>query len=108
MTTLDKALDNPEIGIKPPTRRKSSSFTAQVIDLEVGESCSRVEQIDPRMAVLTVQQNIVTMRQQFRNRCDPSVMQAKKATGGQYVLEVTDVMTAARSWFILAIVTRTE
>lgn len=108
MNTIDKALNNPEAGVPPPSRRKSASFAAQVIDLDVGQSCSRVEQINPNLGLLVIQQNITTMRSQFRDRTDPGVAAAKKATGNAYVTEVTDFMTNSRSWFIVAVVTRVE
>ena len=108
MTTIDKALASPEAGVRPPSRKKSSSFAAQVFDLEPGESCSRVEQINPNLSLLTVQQNIATMKQQFRDRTDPAVASTRRQTKGTYVTEVTDFMTNSRSWFIVAVVTRIE
>lgn len=108
MTTIDQALSKPERGITPPSRRKQSSFAAQVIDLEIGQSCSRVEQIDPTMSLLMIQQNINTMRRQFRDRCDPAVAEAKKQTGNSYISESADFMTKASSWFLVVVVTRVE
>lgn len=108
MTTLDKALANPEMGVSPPSRRKSSSFAAQVLDLEVGHSCSRVEQISPMVPLGVIQQNITTMRRQFRDRTDPAVASAKKQTGRNYIMESGDFMTSTSSWFLVIVVTRTE
>lgn len=48
------------------------------------------------------------MRDTLRNNLAPAVARAKEATGGQYSVEVTDFMTNARNWFLIAVVTRTS
>lgn len=106
--SIDTALANPEVGIKPPSRKKSSSFTAQIEDLALGESCARVRQISPNARVADVQSKIVEWRADFRRSVDPSIAHAKRTTGAVYTTEVADFMTAAKSWFLVAVVTRVE
>lgn len=87
--------------------RKSGSFQAQINDLEVGESCSKVRAVDPSLPVAELHEALPALRQQLRNVIAPAV---KRATEQQpshtYATEVSEVLMPGGTLYIVAIVTR--
>lgn len=106
MTALDKALDNMERDVPSPRiNQKLSSFSAQVKDLSLLESCAKLEQIDSTLSVSEVIDTLPAMRHAMRKRCDPAVARAS-VDGKKFTIEVTDFQTIGRAWFVIGIVTR--
>ena len=90
-----------------PRRRREASFSAAVADLDVGEQVAKLTRIDASLSLDEVQAQMVEMQKTIRNNTVPAVARAKERTGGQYTIEVTDFMTNAKNWFLIAVVTRT-
>jgi hypothetical protein len=89
-------------------RRRESSFAAAVADLAVGEQTAKLQRIDTTLPVDTIRANLSTMREAMRNNTMPAVTRARAKTGATYTIEVTDFMTTALNWFLIAVVTRAE
>lgn len=89
------------------TRRRSSSFAAVLTDLAVGETAARVQPVDPGLTLEEYGEQFVELREALRNNCSPAVRQAKARNGGEYSIEIADVMTQSRKLFLVALVTRT-
>lgn len=104
---LRAAFHTPEADVKEPPRRRSSSFAAQVTDLEVGESASRVVPIDPTYTIKKLSEALPVLRENLRNNTAPAVRQASTRTGGKYTTELADITTTGDRFYIVAIVTRT-
>lgn len=96
------------MGIGPRSRRTPYSFSAAVAGLAVGEEVAKLQRIDTSATFESIQSALPEMRDTLRNNIAPAVARAKEATGGQYSVEVTDFMTNARNWFLIAVVTRTS
>jgi hypothetical protein len=103
---LSAAIETPETGLDEPQRRKSSSFAAQVLDLEVGETAPRISRIDPGATIAVIAESLPDLRNSMRNGVSSAVRRAMERTGGEYSVEVTDFTTPAGAWFVLALVTR--
>lgn len=95
------------MGITTRHRRQPLSFAAAVANLEPGEEFAKLQRIDTSATFESIQSALPEMRDTLRNNIAPAVARAKEATGGQYSVEVTDFMTNARNWFLIAVVTRT-
>lgn len=92
---------------RPPNdSRKSSSFSAQVSDLEVGESAIKNIQIDLRLMDTANVEGMAERREQMRNNVASPIRAAKERTGGTYSTELTDVFLPSGRLFIVAVVTR--
>lgn len=86
--------------------RATYSFAGQVEELEVGECCSRIQQLDPNMTMLEFAQQSSELKATLRNNVAPSVRGARKRTGGDYTIEVTTAVTTPGMVYLLAVVTR--
>ena len=89
-------------------RRTPYSFSAAVAALSPGEEVAKLHRIDTSATFESIQSALPEMRDTLRNNIAPAVARAKESTGGQYSVEVTDFMTNARNWFLIAVVTRTS
>lgn len=125
-STYDEDLDGPilinhismdgtvnQVDINPLTGRakrpkKSSSFTAVVTDLEVGESASRTHPLNENMTLAELQRDLSEMKDQISNNVRPLVRKAQEATGGTYRVETSQTITTSGRIYLLAIVTRTS
>lgn len=87
---------------------RAGSFQAQITELDVGESASKVRALDPTSTLNVLILGLPAMRQQLRNAIAPSVARAKSATGGTYAIEVGDMIMPAGNIYIVAVVTRTS
>ena len=94
--------------VPTPRRRRESSFSAAVADLAVGEQVAKLQRIDTARSFTDIRADLQTMRDALRNNTTPAVARARAQTGAQYTIEVTDFMTNAKNWFLIAVVTRTE
>lgn len=83
------------------------SFTQQVAELEIGEACSKLMQVEAGVTLADVTENLTEWKTSLRNNMASAVTGAKKRTGGQYAVEVTQVITIAGTFYLLAIITRT-
>lgn len=97
---------NPLTG-QPKRPKKSSSFTAVVTDLEVGESASRTHPLNENMTLAELQRDLSEMKDQISNNVRPLVRKAQEATGGTYRVETSQTITTSGRIYLLAIVTRT-
>jgi len=88
-------------------RRKSSSFSAVVCDLSVGESASRVHLLNPDMTLAEMHAEMRDLKATISNNARPSITQAKQQTGGEYRIETGETVTTAGRFYLLVIVTRT-
>lgn len=100
-------LATPEDDVEQPSRRRTGSFNAQVLDLAPGETASKAQRIDDTLQIAEVQQSLAVMRQDLRNNITKVASRAKEQTGGEYRVEVTDFLTHERNWFLVGLVTRT-
>lgn len=98
---------NPLTG-RPKRPQKSSSFTAVVSDLEVGESASRTHALNENMTLAEFQRDMSDMKDQISNNVRPLVRKAQEATGGTYRVETSQTITTSGRIYLLAIVTRTS
>jgi len=89
-----------------PERRSTYSFTSAIEMLAVGECAARAENVDKYNALAVIQDTLPARKESLRNNIAPSVKAAKGRTGGEYTVEVTDMLTPARNWMIIGIVTR--
>lgn len=88
--------------------RKSSSFQAQVLDLEPGDSCSRVRAVDSTMPVSRLPEELPILRQQLRNGIAPAVKRAGESTGRGYAVEVGETVMPGGTLYIVAVITCKE
>lgn len=100
------ALATPESDVTVPTRRKSTSFNAQVVDLSAGETASRAVRIDDSLTVAHARDIVTETKENMRNNLKKVTQRARETTGGEYVLEVTDTLTNSRNWFVIGLITR--
>lgn len=105
---IAEALAVPEDDIDQPTRRRPHSFNAQVADLRVGETASKAQPLAGHLSLDEIRASLPVLRTSLRNNVTKVVQRAREATCGEYRLEVTDVTTHDRNWFLLALVTRIE
>lgn len=101
------AIEAPEPDVALPGRTRSSSFSAQVSDLALGETASKLLPISSELALCDIQKDLPAIRERLRNNVAPSVRQAKARVGAAYSVEVTDFHTPTGQWFVIALVTRT-
>lgn len=88
-------------------QRSTTSFTAQIADLEVGECVSRIGQLRTDMTMGEFAEQSATLKANFRNNIAPSVRGAKSYTNGEYTIEIATVTTTPGMVYLIAIVTRT-
>lgn len=106
LTLLSKAMTPDETKRKPRGPRLSS-FNASVLDLDVGESTSKIRVVDSTTTVERLAAELPMIREQVRNSTTPAVTNAKsKIAGSRYSIEVADLMTPTGRLFVCAIVTR--
>lgn len=101
------AMQTVEDDVPEPTRKRSSSFTAVIADLDVGETASRARRIDPSHTLADFAGNAAEWREDLRNSCAKSMRHAKARTGGEYSVAVAECLTPSREMFLVALVTRT-
>lgn len=107
LNKIKAAMLAPEAGVAEPKRAKSSSFAAQVLDLEVCETASRAMTMDhEHRSVAFVLAALPAEREKLRNNVSPAVRRAKeKIDGADYKVEIADVLTGS-TLFLVALVTR--
>lgn len=105
---LDTALTKPEAGVAEPTRKRSGSFTAQIRDLELGQSASRVVQINATHTLFDIQEHMAAWKSDLRSSVESTAGVVRRDTGHKYTTELADFRTASHTWFIVAVVTRVE
>lgn len=102
---LKAAVMAPESGVTEPPRARTSSFQAQVMDLDVGETATRAVSLN---GGCTMNGNLAVLpgeRDKLRNNVAPAVRRAKEKIGSDYRVEVVDVLTGS-ALFVTAFVTR--
>lgn len=107
--SIDKvkaAIMAPERDVPEPRRAKQSSFAAQVMDLEVGQSASRVAAVTMTASLAQLQQDIPAQRDNLRNGCAPAVKRAKERVQGEYTTEVGVMTMPGMTMYVVAVVTR--
>lgn len=104
---LAAALETPESDVPLPTRQQASSLVAQIGALEAGESASKAVPVDPAMSIAEYATHGVAMRERLRQSVNSSLRVAKGRTGGEYEIEIADLMTTKRQLYIVAVITRT-
>lgn len=90
----------------PSTTRNTVNLMAQVSALDIGQCCSRVERVPVDMTLKEFMDQSTEMKNTLRNNMAPSVRGAKKKTGGDYSIEVTNCVTTPGQLYIVGIVTR--
>ena len=92
--------------LKTTTRRKESSFSSVVSDLDIGESASRTHFLNQDMTLAKMHQEMREMKAMISNNARPAVSAAKQRTGGEYRIETGETITTAGRVYLLVIVTR--
>ena len=92
--------------LKTTTRRKDSSFSSVVSDLDIGESASRTHFLNQDMTLAKMHQEMREMKAMISNNARPAVSAAKQRTGGEYRIETGETITTAGRVYLLVIVTR--
>lgn len=105
-TAIAAGLANPEDQVEVPRRTKSTSFNAQVTELDTGEVATKAELIPSSLTLAEVATVVAAKRQAIRNNMTKVVQRARETTGGEYTLEVTDTITAGGNWFVVGLITR--
>lgn len=111
-TKLAAALLAPEQDVKVESRKRSSSFAAQVRDLNVGETASRVKPMPRSISLDKLMPQMPAYHTTMRNNCVSAVNSAKATVesdsldGADYKTEVCDFLSPAGTLFVLALVTR--
>lgn len=101
------AIQEPETGVAEPKRGKESSFSAQVADLQVGDTASRAVQIDGEHTLATFAESASLWRDQLRNTIAPAVKRAKaRNADAEYTNEIGTMIMPGMSLYIVAVVTR--
>lgn len=95
-----------EDDVAKPIRRQAGSFASSVFDLSVGDTASRAVKIDPLHTLQEYAEYGVNIRDSLRNNSMTAVRRAKVQTGGEYVTEVSEIMTQSRNLFVVVLVTR--
>lgn len=105
-TIIAAGLSSPELDVDVPARRKSTSFNAQVTELSAGETASRAQLIDSTLTVTEIRAQISGIKETLRNSLKKVTQRARETTGGEYMMEVTDVVTYSSRWFVIGLITR--
>lgn len=92
--------------VKRTRRKKEGSFSASVVDLQVGVSVSRATEVPKHNTLIGLCDLLSEMKIQMRNNCAPAIKYAKDTTGGTYSLEAYDSLAPSGRLFIIAVVTR--
>lgn len=92
--------------VPPNSRQKSTSFAAQVSELEIGECAVKAIVISPSSSLRSLAEDGPNIRESVRNNLSPSVRQAANRTGFKYTIEVAEVRTVAGNMYVMGIVTR--
>jgi len=87
--------------------RKSSSFSAVVADLEVGECASRVQAIPANLTMGQLAEQLPGIKATLQNNSTGAIRLAKQATGGSYSATVSDTITAGGKVYAILIIERT-
>lgn len=103
---ITAAMRTVEDDVSEPSRKRSSSMASVIADLEIGETASRAQRVDPTTTLTDYAEQYAELRESLRNNVAPSVRQAKARTGGEYSIEIVDTLTQNRALFIIALVTR--
>lgn len=105
---LNGALVSPDQDVPMPNKNsKTSSFSAQVQDLEVNQSACRVHRANPDMTLAEFTENLRDIKEMMRNNVASTMKLARQKTGGTYSSEVSEVVMPSGSIFVLLIITRT-
>ena len=112
MTNMKTTLIKPEQANPSTVRqrgfqKRSSSFSAVVTDLEVGECASKVQPVDPEMTLGELAEQMSGLKATLTNNSNTAIRQAKSTTGGTYQSLVTESVTAGGELFLVLIVRRT-
>lgn len=95
-------------GIAPQGRTLANSFASQVAALSPGECAMRGTPLDVRMALFEVQGKLSVMKERLRDSVGSSVREARKRTGGEYKISITDMIAPDNKLYIIAIVNRVD
>lgn len=89
--------------------KRSSSFAAQVADLQPGESCAKVKSINAGFSVGDLGRELPLARERLRNACAPVVAAAKAADPSkEFTVEVGETWMPRSSLYVIAIVSRCD
>ena len=88
-------------------RTKSSSFSATVADLKLGECATRTHFLNPKMTLAELARDMAEMKAQILNNARPSVKIARERTGNDYRIETSESITTGGRIYLHVIVTRT-
>jgi hypothetical protein len=108
-TKLDvaTALQSPEDDVKKPSARRSSSFAAQIEDLQVGQVAITAQPLSLDMQIGLAMTELAERKQVLRNSVAPAVTKMKKRwPGREYTVETAELATAAAGWMVVAVVKR--
>lgn len=103
---LTAAIATPEDGIEHPARRRRSSLTAQLVDARVGDTVTKALLIAPELTLADVRANLAGWHDELRNSCSSGVRTARKENGGEYQIEVQDLLSGKGRMYVIALITR--
>lgn len=102
------AIDTPDDDVSAVRSFKPGSLLSQIKMLGIQECCAKVIPVATEITVHELAEQGTEMRRQIRNAVGSSIAAAKKITGHEYDVEVTNAMTTASRLYLIAIITRTS
>jgi hypothetical protein len=108
-TQTQAALATPDKDVPMPSKnQKTGSFAAAVLDLEPGQSASRVHRVNPDMTVGEFTEQLKDIKEMMRNNVTYAVTAAKRRTMGTYCIEVGEVVMPGGTLYVVVVVSRTS
>jgi hypothetical protein len=93
--------------VNPNTPGRTTSFSAAVAALAVGEESGKLKRLNTDGPLSDVLAAMPAQREALHNTVSTIASRARSKTGGSYRVEVSDFMTTSKNWFLVAVVTRT-
>lgn len=103
---LTAAMSTPDDDINPPTKTQQRGLVAQIAELSVGEATAKVKPVNAAWSLERYAMEGANLREVMRSSVSSSLRVAKARTGGEYEVELTEVMTTKRMLYVVALITR--
>lgn len=107
-TLLAVAMLTADDDVSPASRINPASNTSQIAALALGECFSKSVLVDVYQRVGEFTDSARSGRDALRNALNSAVVQARKRTGNNYIMEISTLVTASSKLYNVAIVSRVE
>jgi hypothetical protein len=104
---LRAAIATPEADVPVPSRENIGSLTSQIANLPVGECVSKARRVPGNLTLSTYADSAIEANEKLRSSVGSCVRSAKERSGGEYTIEIGDLLTTQRSLYLVAVITRT-